>query len=588
MHRVPPDRGRPMKRALAAAVLAGVPALAAAAPVRLRLDHVPVPRHLTMRIAAATPAPAPPAHPAQPAPPIALPPATPIDPGAEATPVRTGPQSVSARIDLGYVVDGAQPSGDAPITGGTMPLPYQHLRAYGFGEGYLSTHGVGLPSLSSYLAASFQITRQHVTYDTSQMPYVKVPEAPPIATWFEQPGVQPHAVWLELKDFLPDHHYAPLRIRAGELYIYGPWVLHMTGALAAWDGKLVQATVYAGSRVPDYTPVPVAPQDRATIAGTTLRVDLRALRRSIPISLGLEALAFSSAPGLPPSNHTELELDWRPRSDLTLAGQVRTIGSDIANEHVQLRTRYHQVTNLVVDVTHRTSADWAWDPAVIDPDPMGAKRYLDLGPVLPQLLVSARAGTLIAENVDVYARVALASDLTDDPALKSTFSPSYFEAGGAVELRLRRTVSLGASGLTRQDEHLDTPANLILDTPGMPDALPAPSSAQMGERGFTELGATLSMTLGARAFSASVEVYGRRTNYAHVYCAAAACAMPATADPDTGIATTDTREGGRVTMDAWIGKRMRLAASYELSSSIALAPDIVGYKSLRLVLEGVY
>lgn len=571
---------RAVKRALLVCALAAAPA--AASPVDLQLDHPPVPRHLHMRTAAA----------AKPAPtraaPLPAPSAThAADPGAEAKPVRAAQQPVSARVDLGYVMDGAQPSGDAPITGPT-PLPYQQLRAYAFGEAYFSTHGVGLPSLSSYLAAAFQVTRQHTTFDPSTMPEKQVLEAPPIATWFEQPGVEPHAVWLELKDFLPDHHYAPLRIRAGELFVYGPWVLHMTGALAAWDGKLLSATVYGGSRVPDYTLMPVAPKDRATIGGTTVKLDLRALSTPIPITVAIEALAFSSAAGVPPSQHGELEVDWRPRRDFTLAGQVRTIAGDIANEHLQLRTRYHDVTNLVIDVTHSTADDWAWDPAVLDTDPMGAKRYLDLGPVVPQLLVSARAGTLIAENVDVYARVAIASDLTDDVAQKSAYEGSYVEAGGALELRLRRTVSIGASGLTRANEHLDAPAMQIVDTPGLADPLPAQASPQIGERGFTELGVTARMTLGARAFSASVELYGRRTDYAHVYCLEPSCATSMVSDTDTGITTSDTRGGGRVTIDAWIGKRLRMFASYELSSAIAFAPDITGYKSLRLVMEGVY
>jgi hypothetical protein len=56
----------------------------------------------------------------------------------------------------------------------------------------------------------------------------------------------------------------------------------------------------------------------------------------------------------------------------------------------------------------------------------------------------------------------------------------------------------------------------------------------------------------------------------------------------TGIETTDLRGGGRFSVDAWIGKQVRLFASYELSTRYSFAPEISGYKSLKLVMEGVY
>jgi hypothetical protein len=62
----------------------------------------------------------------------------------------------------------------------------------------------------------------------------------------------------------------------------------------------------------------------------------------------------------------------------------------------------------------------------------------------------------------------------------------------------------------------------------------------------------------------------------------------ADAGTGTGIPTQDYRGGGRVTVDAWIGARLRLFASYELSSRLDLQREIYGFKSLRLMMEGVY
>jgi len=78
-----------------------------------------------------------------------MPPPQPTDEPAQVRDLR---QPVSARVNLGYVVDGAQlvnQSSTAPAD------QFTKIRAYGFGEGYLSTHGVAFDSLSSYFAGRF-------------------------------------------------------------------------------------------------------------------------------------------------------------------------------------------------------------------------------------------------------------------------------------------------------------------------------------------------------------------------------------------------------------------------------------------------
>jgi hypothetical protein len=562
--------------------------------VELRLAHEPVPRHLGMRakrhtIAAVAP---------EPAPVVASTPLPPADGEPYLSYVRDLREPVSVRFSLGYQVDGSTFTGQ-PTLAGNVPRDAVHsnrpdvdlVHAYGFGEVYLSTRGMGMESLSAYFASHFQLAQQTVVHDPTN-PYANasgnVVAAPALLTWFDRSGITAQNVWAEAKDFLPWKELAPLRVRAGEQYVYGPWVLHMYGAQASWDGKLVRATAYGGSRVPDYT-LAVADQqlDRAGIAGGSVRADLRGLVTPIPFVLSVEGLTFTrlgSGDNLPSSNAV-LEVDWLPHEGLALIGQARSLDGEWANEHVQLRARYHQVTNVVVDVTHHHENDWRWDPSLVGPqanDPLAPKRYLDLGPVVPQLLVSARAGTLIAENVDLYGRVAASDDLRTNIATDSSFAASYVEGGGALEVRLRRTIALGISGLTRRTRRYDDLARRIQDVPGMAD--PLPLAASTGERGFVEAGATLRMTLGARKFSALVEIYGRDTDYARVYCIGTRCQS----DNDTGVKQSDVHGGGRFSVDAWIGRRVRMFASYDLSSSIPLAPELTGYKSLRVIMEGVY
>ncbi|MFT3699356.1 MAG: hypothetical protein QM831_39780 [Kofleriaceae bacterium] len=546
---------------------------------RLKVTHEPVARHLRMRpkkIGAAT------SSQATPPPPVVPPPSPTAALADEPAQVRDLQQRVSARVDLGYVVDGTS------ITGPARPIndEFNHIRAYGFGEGYLSTHGYAFESLSTYFAGRFLLANQSLTYTPTDMT-MKVRESPPIATWFERSVFEPRSAWAEVKNFTDDPTWSPLRIRGGEQYVYGPWVLHFYGANAAWDGKLVKANIYGGSQVPDYTADPSLPESREGIFGGAIRFDLRDLQQKIPITLAAEGVKLSSGTNADSSTHAQVELDWRPSKDVALIAQARSLEGKFVNEHAQLRLRYHEVTNLVVDFTHQASDDWLWDPTVLDPDPIAARRYLDLGPVLPRVNGSIRAGTLIAENIDFYARGAAAADLSSNTT-RDTYSPTYIEGGGAVEVRVRRTVALGISGLGRWYDTDDPVDAELVDTPGVADPIPTSASSQMGERSFGEFGATARMTLGARKFSLLIEAYGRRTRYALTYCALDAGATDCRSAADTGIPTIQYRGGGRAQIDAWIGNNLRLFASYDLSTTLDFTNNITGYKSLRLVMEGVY
>jgi hypothetical protein len=577
-----------MNRLVACLVASGLAWTTAHADPELAraLTHEPPPTHLRMRPHRATAAAQPPVVVHTPMP--AAPPPAPEE--GDAVAVRDVREPVSVAFNLGYAVDGTSLSG-RPDLGGYTPQTqqpgFQLARAYGFGDGYFSSRGVGLPSLSTYFSAQFQLVdRQLLQLASPGAPSNVVAVAPPIATWFDRSGVEVHSGWAELSNFLGDPAFAPLRVRAGELYVYGPWVLHLYGATAAWDGRLLHASVYAGSRVPDYSlATATSDEDRAAVGGANLHVDLRGLSEPVPLTAGVEFLDFQQViHNAGTSSHdTQLDVDWRPNQHLAVLGDARSVDDKLASEHLQIRVRYHEVTSIVVDVTHHNSDDWRWDPSLVGTetqDPLAPRRYLDLGPMQPELLVSARAGTLIAENVDLYGRFAASANLESDPTQVSSFLASYVEGGGALEVRVRRTVSIGVSGVTRATPRQ---ASLVQQIPDDGTAQPPPSSAAMGERGFSELGVTARMTLGSRKFSATAEAYGRYTVYADDYCVPGLCG-----DSQTGVRTTDTREGGRFSLDAWIGKNVRLFASYELSSSIAFQPEITGYKSIKFAIEGRY
>ena len=144
----------------------------------------------------------------------------------------------------------------------------------------------------------------------------------------------------------------------------------------------------------------------------------------------------------------------------------------------------------------------------------------------------------------------------------------------AARLAAMVVVAVGVSALSRQTDRDDltapiTDERLVIQ--------PLPASGATGETGFTELGTRARLSLGARRFSAMIELYGRRTRYAETY-----------RDPTFPVDTSDVRIGGRVTVDAWIGKRLRLFAAYDASGGIEYQPQITAFKSLRLTMTGAY
>ncbi|MEO7096840.1 MAG: hypothetical protein ABI175_26515 [Polyangiales bacterium] len=574
-----------MKRlAILAVALAGSAALAEPS---LTVTHEPPPKHLRMRTpkVAQTSAPA---RTTAPTPMPAAPAPLRIDEGPEQTAaLRDLSHRVSFEIDLGYQVESANPSGRGSL-GSRPPIvdqDYAKLRSYGFSEVFGSTRGVGLASLSTYFATRFQAARR---LDYSPMPGQTVAVPPPIATWFERSGVDIRYGWGELKNFLPKRWgLSKVRFRAGGQHVYGPWIIHLDGALLAYEGRIVTTSGYLGYRHSDYTRD--QPDQRPSVAGASLRIDLRGLATPVPLAIQGEVLRMGDSRvndnfHQPVSESALLQGDWRPRQDVAVIAQVRTLDRRAASQRIELRARYKQVTNLVFEIIHRTEDDWVWDPSFIvpDEDATKAKRYLDLGPVVPQFIGSARAGTLIAENVDLFIRGAFATEgkkqLQDgtNRMVLSSFAAPYAEIGGALEVRLRRTIALGASLLSRQTNHQLPPDKMpTFDQKNV--AQPLPANETRGEEGFTELGGTLKMSLGARKFSALAELYGRRTRYAELYT-----------DPTLKIPTSDLRFGGRFTLDAWVGERVRISAAYDVSSALEFAPEINGYRSLRLMLTGIY
>ncbi len=589
-----PARAVAMPEVAAASSAASSPSPPSPTPVDLRLRPIP-PRHLGMRprrIAATT---APAAAPASSANRTARPSsagrtagptpraAAPSLPDAsEALPtsatLRTGREELAFRFDVGFALDGAALSPEATTLAGNVvdnsgadgAPRLSQVRTYGFGDVFLGSRGLVLPNVTAFLSAHYRLSSA-LGRDLA-----------PIAE--SQRGaneLQVRSGWAEIKDPSRRRWLSPLRLRAGRFYVYGPWITHVDGLTVAWDGPAVQAAATFGGRVTALTsgergglPEPMTQ--------LTVRGDLTALRRKVPAVASAELLRIDG------HTHLHTQIAWQPRATLAIGAAARTLDDRLVNERFSVRGRFREINSIFAEIVHRHREDWQWDPSVLslsasngednDAGTGEPRRYLDLGASLPRMVVQVRAGTVLFDNIDLLGRVASGIDLRDDKTeTPSSFSAAYVELGGALEVRLRRTLAVGASLTTRTTRREEvTP---VLDTAG-PMTLPIAGS--YGETSFVEGGGIARLTLGARTLTFLGELYARRTTYAELY------QSEDPTDPAQVLDRQTTHLGGRTSVEAWINRRLRVLARYEVVSQVKRAPEITGFKSLRVLVEATF
>ena len=214
-----------------------------------------------------------------------------------------------AQITTGFALDGASPSGAAttlagqPIATGNRDVDgYARARAYGFGALYLGGRNLIMPGLSGYLAAQARLRPS-------------IPDYAPVATaWDQAESVQVGSAWAEAAEVFTTPLLRPLQLRAGRQYVYGPYVAHLDGVHARWRHGWFDASVYAGSRVPDWAPRADAPRglepQRGLITGAEVAIDLR--RTVVPVTVRLRALAYEN------HGHADLTVDTRLRRALSV------------------------------------------------------------------------------------------------------------------------------------------------------------------------------------------------------------------------------------------------------------------------------
>lgn len=155
---------------------------------------------------------------------------------------------------------------------------------------------------------------------------------------------------------------------------------------------------------------------------------------------------------------------------------------------------------------------------------------------------------------------------------------------------MRRAFILGLQGLYRAYNHRD-PAEPVIDHENEVQDLNLPP-LHVGERNLLEGGVVARFSGGARKFSAAIEVFVRRTRWAERYRDDGEPDLQGGGSGDLEseivLGEFDVRGGGRVSFDAWVTRRLRLRTEYDISSTLDVAPEIRGLKSLRVLAEGQF
>jgi hypothetical protein len=566
-------------------VLAAIAGTAHADPrsIDLRVKHLPH-HKISLRMRIAQPEPPPAAEPAPVTAPVVEEPYVLRRRRAEGE-GRSLAERVIARLDLGLAVDGSKPSGElswdhVKVRDGIAADPdlYSSVRGYGFSELYLGSNGIGMKTLSSYLSTQTRFaTPKGATIAPIMSPYDDASDS------------QTRAFWLESDGLFTSKWLAPVRVRAGRMYVYGPGIVHTDGLLVAWERGGLELSLFSGRRVPDFRNLDESadPNRADLINGEDARIDLR--RFHLPIVAAASTFRYAK------HSHSDLSATLVPRRNMVVRSTSRFRDGKLADQRLVVRSRLSEESTVIVDTHLRTRQDWFWDYASLAvpdnddvPNDLAAKAYLDLGAVEPRLESALIAGTVIAQNLDVLVRGAVAIDTSGDK-LTTTINPhlpAYIEGGAALEVRVRRAIGLSGSFLVR--DYSRPPPGTRLDieqvpTRGRGQALPDPS--ETGEESLVEGGVTARYSAGARRFSFQAELYGRLTRWAGLY-------DRQEWTPDGIVVTSeqpqDLHGGGRFSLEAWVSPQVRLRGEYDITTQMEMAPEFRGLKALRLLIEGTY
>ncbi len=468
-------------------------------------------------------------------------------------------ERLTLRFNLGMGLEGGQPSGRNRLSGATLDErdDYERLRIYSVGDAVVGTRGLGMQGLNSYLAAHFQYNQSFSKSSTA------------LPSLYDQNISQPviRSGYVEVDEIFSHPLLRPIYARAGRSYQYGIAAFQFDGVTVGYHTPGLTLSVFGGGRSDTLGLGSDFYVKQGQVTGFNLRADLFEWNRW-PLVFSAASLQFDG------KSHVRTGLALRWNHDVLLGGSLRTFDGDLARGDLSLAARLSEVTTINMRVHRRSSSDWSYGLGHAAPIESNAeaRRYLNLGPVLPRTHLSLRYGTVLLRNIDLLVRGAGALDGRDSETQNaSSYSPSYAEGGAALEMQVRRAIRVGTQITARQ--YFLGKSKQPEGSPERPDPLPA-TLAATGVSSFWEGGLSLFYSPGARIFRGTAEFYTRRYAFLSEYLA---------------NHLTSYHSGGRFSVEGWIGQRLRLKTEYDVTvGPLLAAPELRGLKTLRVLLEGTF
>lgn len=443
-------------------------------------------------------------------------------------------ERVIFRFQVGYVLEDSAPA----------------RREYTLGDAALGTRSVLLPSLSTYFLSQFHFDADGATRFS---PLGNVHDAR------DGRALLVHAGYAELAGMGDEGTlWHPLRVRAGRQFRYGAaWLVSQFDGLAlAYDTPGIELAGFMGRRVAKYLD-----EEPGALAGASARLALRPLL-DWPAFLALDFLSFAER-----RQYLEGEggIDM-PRARVTLLARWLKDQEDqgLARLAARLRLKLGRRFLATVDAEEIFAREDAFDALSQRPrDVLDVAETARLGLPQPEDATRLRASlwVTIFPGLEAYL-FGKRTFVHGEP--QTGFATDSNEVG--LALSAMHQSGLGLSAKLKERRHA------LSDRDSHPGgAFSATSGA--GASRLRELAGEIRFRPGAGSYSAAVAGALRTYDLATPYVQADA----------------DSRWGGRVELDAWMGKTLRLELVGEAAEpSPVLAAELGTLLSARMLMEATF
>ena len=503
------------------------------------------------------------------------------------TTMRDLQERVIFRFNVGYGLDSGTLSGD-PGRSGIDPArvtdpngnEFTEFRNYLLGDAVLGSNGILMPSLNTYIQSRFAFDAVSGASEFTALP-----------SSYDNQAFQINAAYAEFDGFGGEGTVLDkIFVRGGRQYRHGSalFVTVFDGITAAFDDRGIEVSGFFGQRASIYFD-----KNPGLVGGGGVKLRGKDLF-DLPVDLAVDYLFFdgggsvaeNAAGGIALSRHyieldsrlvlssTRIYLRGRIVDNGDLAGQmdadgnIEADGIGLGRLGVQVRHPFGRKLLVVADAEQRFGRAVAYDfvsPVRIDVVDADNLVGIGLDPPADSTRVGVRVNAMLNRMFELYgfARVNIVSDADGQ---KTGFNRPYQDLGAALSARVGPSVIATAQyklRLQQLNDDANGEGSDFFDTSGS------------GVTQYHELSGEFRYRLSgpSRRASAGLGAYFRVYNLQSPYAEV----------------EQDSRAGGRVDVDYWFRRDLRVMAAGEIAQpSPSIAPELGTLLSIRLLTEALF